>query len=96
MKVLLAVDGSDCSSKAVDYLVSKSGLIKENSTVHVVTVRLPISNAQGRSVALANQQQIDQYQKEEAQAVLVPVEEALRKSGFSVTSSFSVGDAASR
>ena len=94
MNVLLAVDGSEYSAKAVDYLVSKSGLPKEKVTVHVVNVRLPVPNAQGRPAVLTNQAEIDAYNKEEAQAALAPAETALRHSGYTVTSGYAVGEIA--
>lgn len=94
MKLLLAVDGSEYSAKAVDYLASKFNFAKDNVSVHVVNVRLPVPNAQGRPAALANQNEIDAYNKEEAQAALNPAENALRNSGYSVTSSYAVGDIA--
>ena len=38
MKVLLAVDDSVCSPQAVNYVVSESGFIKDDSAIQVVTV----------------------------------------------------------
>lgn len=94
MNVLLAVDGSEHSAKAVDYLASKIDLPKGNVALHVVNVRLPVPSAQGRPAVFTNQDEIDAYNKEEAQAALAPAETALRNAGYTVTSGYAVGEIA--
>jgi nucleotide-binding universal stress UspA family protein len=92
MKILCAVDGSEFSYKAMDFLCSKFDWFKQEPELHLLYVHpaVPI----GRATAVLGKAAIDNYHKEESEAVLLPLEDVLRKKEIAFTASYLVGEVA--
>jgi nucleotide-binding universal stress UspA family protein len=92
MRILCAVDGSEYSYKAVDFLISKFDWFKETPELHLLYVHpaVPI----GRATAVLGKAAIDNYYKEESEDVLLPLEDVLRKKAMPFTASYLVGEVA--
>jgi nucleotide-binding universal stress UspA family protein len=73
MKVLVAVDGSECSRRVVDYLATQPwpGL---GDGLSVFTVVLPVPH---RAAAFAGPELVHQYYADDAEQALRPVRERL-------------------
>jgi nucleotide-binding universal stress UspA family protein len=90
-KLLLAVDGSACSDRAVEYLISfakGSGPLD----LHIVNVQPAIDSGHARM--FVSQADIDAYHREEGLKVLAPARERLDAEGFSYDWHVLVGHAA--
>lgn len=96
MKILLAVDGSDYTIKAADFLIRHFDWFKNTPELHLLHVKLPIPAglAIGRARALLGEEVIESYYKEEAERALAPAEELLRAGDVPFQSSYLVGDIA--
>jgi nucleotide-binding universal stress UspA family protein len=92
MKILCAVDGSAFTKKAVDFLSAKFDWFKDTPELHIVHVHAAIPG--GRARAVAGAANVENYYKEESDAILHPLEEALRQKNIPVKTSYLVGDAA--
>lgn len=77
MKILLAVDGSAYTTKAIKYLVSHFEWFKENPELHVLHVKAPIPDGCARAVL--GHTAVENYCQEESKAALAPAEKLLRK-----------------
>lgn len=92
MKILLAVDGSDYSRKAIEFVASRETLIQSNPDVVVLNVRWPLRASPARIVGMAI---VREYYEEEAERALRPARRRLQKAGLSATVRFVVGRPAS-
>lgn len=90
MKILLAVDGSRYTSKAVKYLISHLDWFQGQPELHLLHVTEPIP--MGRVRALMGKQAVDQYYQEEAESALTPAEKILRKHEIPFQRAYRVGD----
>jgi len=90
MKILLAVDGSAYSLKAVDFLALHLKWFKDPVELHLLHVKLPIPPGHARAVP--GKEAVQRYYREESETALAPTREALHKHGISFHSSFKVGD----
>jgi nucleotide-binding universal stress UspA family protein len=63
VKILLAVDGSECSTQAVDYLIKLLGSFTGAPDLHVLNVQPPVP---GRAGAVVGRDAIEKYHQEEA------------------------------
>ena len=73
MKVLLAVDGSDYTRRALDYLASHAWL-RSGNQLTAFTVVLPVPH---RAAAFVPSQVVQNYYRDDAEQVLRPVRERL-------------------
>lgn len=89
MNILLAVDGSDYSTRAVDALLKFSARLREMPKVHVLYVHLPIPI--GFATRHVAREIVDAYYHEEGQAVVLPVAERLIQAGLEATPHVRVG-----
>jgi nucleotide-binding universal stress UspA family protein len=96
MKILLAVDGSQHSSKAVNYLAAHFDVTKKAIDLHVLHVQRPLPKGMALAEAekIVGKSGIDRYYREEAMAVLRPIEGTLRGQQIDFTSTYAVGDIA--
>jgi nucleotide-binding universal stress UspA family protein len=96
MKILLAVDGSAFTIKAVNYLASHVQWFRETPDLHLLHVSLPIPSglALTRARAILGDNALDDYYREEAEAAMAPAEEMLRKREMAFESAYRVGDIA--
>jgi nucleotide-binding universal stress UspA family protein len=89
MKILVAVDGSKPSLKAVQLLVDHCDWYREAPQVELVTVHLPVPK-----VARFNKSQLDRYYAEEGEAMLMPAKKKLDAAGIRYTPHVLVGPVA--
>ncbi|HYP31242.1 MAG TPA: universal stress protein, partial [Burkholderiaceae bacterium] len=87
MNVLLAVDGSDYTRRAVDYVLGHDWLARE-SRLSVFTVVLPVPH---RAAAMAGPALTHAYYQDDAEVSLRPVREALAGLGPEVSYGWTIG-----
>ena len=96
MKILFAVDGSDYTVKAANYLATHFAWFQGAPELHLLHVKLPIPV--GLAVVQAERilggDAVNRYYKEEAEAALAPAEEIFRKQNIPFQSTYKVGDIA--
>lgn len=92
MKILLAVDGSSYSTRAVTYLASHLDWFQGGRELHLLHVKTPIPLGHAR--AAAGSEAVEKYYKEEAAAALAQAEALLKKSGIPYQTRYKVGDVA--
>ena len=76
MKVLLAVDGSKYTKKALAFLVNHESLVNSNDELFVLNVQLQIP---GRVKSMLGSAEVAAYHREEADKVLDPIKKFLDK-----------------
>jgi nucleotide-binding universal stress UspA family protein len=76
MKILLAVDGSKPSLKAVQLLIDHADWYRAKPEVELVTVHLPVPK-----VAHLNKAQVEKYYAEEGESALAPAKKMLDGAG---------------
>jgi len=69
LKILVAVDGSAPSSRAVDHLIRQVGVVKEAPEIHVLNVQHPLPYG-GRVSSVVGHDRIAQFHREEGMAAL--------------------------
>lgn len=92
MKILLAVDGSPFTAKAVDYLLSHMNLFQGEPELHLLHVKAPIPA--GRARAVIGHDEVEQYYREESAAVLDPVEKLFTDKNIRARSGYRTGEIA--
>ena len=92
MKILIAVDGSDFSRMAIEFIASRDTLIRSNPDIQVLNVRWPLPAHPARIVGLPV---VREYYGDEAGKILRPARKRLQKAGLDPTVRFAVGPAAS-
>lgn len=91
MKVLLAIDGSENSLRAVSYLIKRASAVKDQYDVHVVNVQYPLH---GTVATFVNGAQLKQYHQDEGMKILAPVETQLNGAGVAFSHHLFVGEPA--
>lgn len=96
MNLLLAVDGSSFSCKAVTYLASHLQWFKGDPQLHLLHVKLPIPPglAVEQARRILGDDSVNGYYKEASEAALLPAETILREKGIPFQSHYKVGDIA--
>lgn len=89
MNILLPVDGSPCSERAVDYLVRYGAALREMPGVHLLHVHPPIPI--GRIQAHVGQATLEAYYREESEARLLAARGRLDAAGLAYTPHIHVG-----
>ena len=92
MKILLPVDGSACSLRAVDHLIAHAAWFREVPEIHLLHVHLPIPI--GRVQAHVGKETLHAYYMEDAQAQLVDAQSKLDAGGKFHTTHIHVGQPA--
>ena len=93
MKILLAVDGSKHSLKAVRCLIEHAGWYREKPAVELVNVRLPVPRIRGMS-AVVGATQIRRYYDREGRAALSKARKLLDAAGIKYSAHILVGPVA--
>jgi nucleotide-binding universal stress UspA family protein len=93
LKILLAVDGSKPSLKAVDALIAHSKWYREAPQVELVTVHLPVPKLRGMG-AVVSKDQIQKYYDYEGNANLAAAKKKLDAAGIGFRASILVGPVA--
>ena len=75
MKILLPVDGSECSLRAVDHLITHVGWFRDVPEVHLLHVHAPIPI--GRVQAHVGKETLHAYYLEEGQEHLLAAQQKL-------------------
>jgi nucleotide-binding universal stress UspA family protein len=91
MNILLAVDGSPFTKKAVAFVLAHQEEWLASGQLHVLNVQMQMPP---RVRAMAGADMVRTYLDEQAQAVLRPIRRVLDRSGLSYTAGFAVGHAA--
>ncbi len=89
MNILLAVDGSEYSMRAVEALIRFSGRLKDTLLVQVLYVHLPIPI--GFATKYLAREVVDNYYREEGHAIVAPFIEKLREAGIEAWEHVRVG-----
>jgi len=89
MNILLAVDGSEYSTRVVDALLKFSARLREMPKVHVLYVHLPIPI--GFATRHVAREIVDAYYHEEGLAVVQPVVARLSQAGLEASEHVRVG-----
>lgn len=92
LKILLPVDGSDCSGRAVDHLIEHAGWFSATPDVHLLHVHLPIPI--GRVQSHVGHDTLATYYREEAEQQLAPASARLDAAGVAYTRHIHVGQPA--
>ena len=93
MKILVPLDGSDYSKRALAFLSTRSTLIGANPEVHLLNVQQPIA---GRAAAQLGRALTRRVYESEAEAVLAPACKTLAKAGIDAEMHADSGHAAER
>ena len=75
MKILLPVDGSECSMRAVDHLLTHISWFRDVPEIHLLHVHPPIPI--GRVQAHIGKETLHEYYREDSQVYLTPVQARL-------------------
>jgi nucleotide-binding universal stress UspA family protein len=91
-KLLLPIDGSENSSRALDYAL---GLARENGPIslHLVTVH-PEPVIYGEIQVYTSAERVEELQRRHSEDILKPVMERVKASGVPFTSEILVGETA--
>lgn len=92
MKILLPVDGSAASLRAVEHLLAKKEWFREMPEIHLLHVHLPIPV--GRIQAHVSKETLEAHYREEGQAVISAAEERMRAAGVDFVPHIHVGQPA--
>jgi len=92
MKILLPVDGSECSLRAVDHLITHAGWFRDVPEIHLLHVHAPIPI--GRVQAHIGKETLHAYYLEEGQEHLVEAQKKLDAAGRFHTTHMHVGQPA--
>ncbi len=92
MKILLPVDGSDCALRAAEALVTLAAGLRERPEVHVLHVHPPIPI--GLVQAHVGAEAIQRHYREESEAEMLPVRQALKAAGIVFVPHIHVGEPA--
>lgn len=90
MKILVAVDGSDCSHRALAYVLEHTALFGSSAQITLINVHRPMPSA--RAKAWVGEEVIDKYYKDEAELALAPARELLAKSQRSAAEILHIGE----
>ncbi|MEO8848536.1 MAG: universal stress protein [Casimicrobiaceae bacterium] len=93
-RILVAVDGSEHSSRATRKLVDMLVLYKEAPQIDVVTVHASLPYLGSASKLVVSHDAVNSYYAEEGERALVPSTQILRAAGVAFSAQTLIGDAA--
>lgn len=91
-KVLVPVDGSACSDRAVAQFIEHAAWFRETPEVHLLHVHAPIPV--GRVQQHVGHETLEAYYREESDVLLASAEKLLRDAGLAFSRHIHVGSAA--
>lgn len=94
-KVLIAVDGSDVSQRAVERIAMMTGWLKERPEIHLITVHPPVPYG-SRVSGVIGKEALEKYYSEEEAEALKGACSVLDKAGLPYTKHTAVGDLAGK
>lgn len=89
MKILIAVDGSACSTKATKQVATHLDWYREAPDIHLLNVQVPVGAYRTRG--LLSDDDVAHYYRVEAQAALASSEKLLRKRDIAFQATYVVG-----
>ena len=92
MKILLPVDGSENSLRAVQHVIAMKEQYSDPIEVHLLNVQLPV--ASGAVKMFISQQQLNDFYRDEGMAALKDARALLDQAGVSYQHHIGVGDLA--
>jgi nucleotide-binding universal stress UspA family protein len=93
LKMLVPVDGSDSSLRAVDFAVTKRDWYKDTVEIHLINVQAPMPFG-SRVTSVIGHDAVDKYHREEGMAALKAAMQKLEAAGMPCVHHISVGDPA--
>jgi nucleotide-binding universal stress UspA family protein len=93
MKVLVPVDGSESSNRAVDHLIKKLGWYRDAVEIHLLNVQHQVPYG-SRVSSVVGHDKLAQYHKEEGMAALKPAMQKLDAAQVQYHNHIGVGDEA--
>lgn len=92
MRILIAVDGSAHSTRAVEFVAGHTAWLRADPDVHLLNVQFPIASNKARRI-LGNET-VDSFYEHEARAALETAEKILEAKKIQVQSQYAVGQIA--
>ncbi len=92
MKILAAVDGSEFTRNAIEFLASRQTLINSGLDLQILNVQLRLP---ARPARIVGKEVVRAYYADEAEKILKPVRSRLDKAGLRPTVRYAVGHPAS-
>lgn len=89
MRLLLPVDGSEVSTRAVEHLLRHCGELREKPEVHLLNVQPPLH---GDVTSFVSREQVEQFHLEQGHAALAVARERLAAAGVDHEYHVMVGD----
>ena len=93
MKILMAVDGSKHSLKALETLIAQAHWFRDKPQVELLTVHAPVPKLP-RMGLVVSKSQIERYYREEGEACLAAAKKKLEAAGIPFKERILVGQAA--
>jgi nucleotide-binding universal stress UspA family protein len=93
MKILLPVDGSQPSLRAVEHVIENRGWYTDTPELHLLNIQHPMPYGH-RVSSVIGHDKIDEYHREEGMAALKPAMAKLDAAGLKYQYHIGVGDAA--
>ncbi|MCC7257762.1 MAG: universal stress protein [Gammaproteobacteria bacterium] len=90
LTLLIAVDGSEYSDRAVDYVVRRAAGSREPVAAHLLNVQLPLAGVNVKLFISPESQQA--YHRDEGLAILARPRERLAQAGIACEHHIGVGD----
>jgi nucleotide-binding universal stress UspA family protein len=95
MKILVPVDGSETSSRAIDHLLKKAAWHGADTEIHLLNVQHSIPYG-SRVSAVIGREALEQYHREEGLAALQPARAKLDAAGLKYQFHILVGEPAEK
>jgi nucleotide-binding universal stress UspA family protein len=92
MEILILVDGSACSAKAVDYVATHFDFFKGKEGVQLMHIHPKVPG--GFAASIVGKDAIHAYYEDESKAALEPAENILREKGIPHQADYMIGDIA--
>lgn len=93
LNLLVPVDGSESSSRAIDYLIRKLGCLKDGAEIHLLNVQHPIPYG-NRVSSVIGHDKLAQFHQEEGTAALKNARQKLDAAKLEYHYHIGVGDEA--
>ena len=93
LKLLLAVDGSDCSGRAVDHFIERMDWFKGGIEIDLLNVQHPVPYG-SRVASVVGHEKLEEYHQEEGLAALKPARAKLDAAGIKYHYHIGVGEPA--
>jgi nucleotide-binding universal stress UspA family protein len=90
MKILIAVDGSEYSRRAANYVAKHASLLASAPEVHLLHVHAPLPYP--GAVNIIGKANVEKYQREESEAALAVAQKELEGGNVKVQSAWRCGD----